>query len=65
MKFKNGVSRVSFSLPNGYVLRNTDKGVDIGGFVFEDVFTDFRPLWNSEVIACRDHNYRLVYEYVV
>ena len=38
---------------------------EIGGFVFEDVFTDFRPLWNSEVIACRDHNYRLVYEYVV
>ena len=63
-KFRYGASRVSFSLPNGYHLKNTEKGVDIGGFVFDDVFVDFRPLWASDIIACRDHNYRLVYSYV-
>ena len=38
--------------------------VDIGGFLFDDLFTDFRPLWNADIIACRDHNYRLVYRYL-
>ena len=52
-----------FALPGGYELFNTEKGVNIGGFEFEDSFDDFRPLWNSDVIACRDHNYRLVYRY--
>ena len=59
-----GYSLVSFSLPNGYHLKNTEKGVDIGGFVFDDVFVDIRPFWASDIIACRDHNYRLVYSYV-
>ena len=55
--------RVSFSLPGGYTLKNTADGVDIGGFVFDDTFTDFRPLWDSDIIACRDYNYRLVFRY--
>ena len=54
-----------FSLPGGCFLQNTEKGVNIGGFVFDDIFTDFRPLWTSDVVECRDHNYRLVYHYVV
>jgi hypothetical protein len=54
---------VFFSLPGPYTLKNTNDGVDIGGFVFKDVFTDFRPLWTSDIIGCRDHNYRLVYKY--
>ena len=54
---------VFFSLPGPYTLKNTSSGVDIGGFVFRDVFTDFRPLWTSDVIGCRDHNYRFVYKY--
>ena len=61
---RKGEGRVRFSLPGGYWLSNTKKGVDIGGFVFDDLFTDFRPLWNADVIACRDHNYRLVYRYL-
>ena len=51
------------TLPGGYELFNTEKGVNIGGFEFNDRFDDFRPLWNADVIACRDHNYRLVYRY--
>ena len=60
---RKGDGRVRFTLPGGYTLKNTEEGVDIGGFVFEDLFTDFRPLWDSDVIACRDRNYRLVYRY--
>ena len=60
---RKGDGRVRFTLPGGYTLKNTKEGVDIGGFVFEDLFTDFRPLWDSDVIACRDRNYRLVYRY--
>ncbi|MCR5296360.1 MAG: protein kinase [Clostridiales bacterium] len=55
---------VRFSLPGAYWLQNTSEGVNIGGFVFPDKFTDFRPLWNSDVIGCRDHNYRLIYRYL-
>ncbi len=63
-KFRLGESRIHFFLPNGYILKNTVKGVNIGGFLFDDWFTDFRPLWNSDIVACRDHNYRLVYHYL-
>ena len=55
--------RVYFKLPGHYTLCNTKEGVNIGGFVFEDLFEDFRPLWDSDVIECRDRNYRLVYRY--
>ena len=61
---RNGDGTVRFRLPGPYELKNTNEGVDIGGFVFQDVFTDFRPLWDSDIIACRDHNYRLVYRYL-
>ncbi len=62
--FKDDKSRLEFCLPSGYTLKNVKGGVDIGGFVFDDTFDDFRPLWNSDIIACRNHNYRLVYQYI-
>ena len=62
----DGASRVRFALPGDYELNNTKEGVDIGGFVFQDEeFTDFRPLFASDVIACRRKNYRLIYSYDV
>ena len=61
---RSGGGSVRFMLPGGYELRNTNEGVDIGGFVFKDLFTDFRPLWASDIIGCRDYNYRLVYRYL-
>ena len=60
---RKGDGRVYFKLPGHYTLRNIEEGVDIGGFVFNDLFEDFRPLWDSDVIACRDRSYRLVYRY--
>ncbi len=57
--------RLKFMLPNGYFLFNTNRGVTIGGFEFDDAFDDFRPLWNADIIGCRKRNYRLVYQYIL
>ena len=50
-------------LQGGYYLHNCREGVSIGDIVFEDKFTEFRPLFNAEIIPCQNHNYRLIYEY--
>ena len=55
---------LSVALPGEYCLLNTKEGVDIGGFLFHDVFDGLRPLWNAEIVACRKRNYRLVYQFI-
>ena len=54
---------VSIALPGGCELRNTSEGVEIGGVLYSDRFADYRPLFDAEIIPCRNHNYRLIYEY--
>ena len=56
--------KMRFALQGGYYLHNCREGVSIGDIVFEDKFTEFRPLFNAEIIPCQNHNYRLIYEYV-
>lgn len=46
-----------------YFLKNTDGGVEIGGFAFDDEFRGLMPLWDAQVIQCRDKAYRLIYQY--
>lgn len=55
---------LSIALPNGYFLKNTKSGVDIGGFLFQDVFEGLTPLWNADIVVCKNQNYRLVYQYI-
>ncbi|MBR7187893.1 MAG: hypothetical protein IKD53_05000 [Clostridia bacterium] len=38
-------------------------GVEIGGVLYADRFTEYRPLFDAEIIPCREHNYRLIYGY--
>ena len=56
--------KMRFALQSGYYLHNCREGVSIGDIVFEDKFTEFRPLFDAEIIPCQNHNYRLIYEYV-
>ncbi len=46
-----------------YFLRNTEEGVQIGDFTFEDEYRGLGPLWNQRVVQCRDRAYRLIYRY--
>ena len=46
-----------------YFLKNTDTGVEIGGFAFDDEFYGIAPLWDAQVVQCRDRAYRLIYQY--
>ena len=47
----------------GYFLRNTEKGLDIGGFFFEDEYSGLEPLWDRQRIFTRKNVYRLIYQY--
>lgn len=54
---------LSFAIPCGEKLQNTKSGVDIGGFVFADSFDDFYPIYNSDIIRCKNKTYQLIYRY--
>ncbi len=56
---------LKMALPGGYRLQNTKNGVDIGGFLFQDVFEGITPLWNTDIVVCKKRNYRLVYQYIL
>ena len=60
----HGSENVRFALPGGCYLQNCAEGVSIGGIKFDDKFTEFYPLFNADIIPCRKHNYRLIYEYI-
>ena len=60
----NGKNGVRFALPGGCYLQNIPEGVEIGGIRFDDRFTEFRPLFDADIVPCQNHNYRLIYEYI-
>ncbi len=46
-----------------YFLRNTSDGVEIGGYLFDDEFRGLMPLFDKQIVQCRDRAYRLIYQY--
>ncbi|SEP66644.1 Serine/threonine protein kinase [Lachnospiraceae bacterium NE2001] len=46
-----------------YFLQNTDNGVDIGGFTFDDEYFGIAPLIDAQVVQCQKRAYRLIYQY--
>ena len=54
---------MAIALPGGYTLKNTVSGVDIGGFLFDDVYEGLDLLSDQALIRCRKHSYRLIYQY--
>ena len=56
-------AQVRMALPGGYDLKNCADGVEIGGVLYSDRFTKYRPLYHADIVPCEKHNYRLIYEY--
>ena len=54
---------MELALPGGYVLKNREGRVHIGDYVFEDVYEGLDLLSDRQIIRCRNHSYRLIYQY--
>ena len=54
-----------FMLPGtgAYTLRNTEDGMYIGDFFFDDEYQGFEPLIDKQRICCKNKSYRLIYQY--
>ena len=55
--------RITLPGTGEYFLRNTDNGVEIGGFLFDDEFCGLIPLLDKQIVQCRNRAYRLIYQY--